>query len=542
MGRHAHGRPTRPRRPGPATLGIAAATVLALAAAVWVVTRPAGEDRAAASPGCRVDDTVRVTVPPDLGALVRDVLSGPIPVEGGGCTIAEVRTEEPLQTLGALTGADLSAQPQVWVPDDTTWAARAGEAVTPTGTVLARTSLVLATSRAVADGLGWTTSPPGWAQALSAPSGAVLPDPVAEPAGLLALAALQTGAGGGEPGDTAVVQAVVAAGRQAQGTPQALSAAVAGDADAPVAVVTEQQVRAATTGGAGDLVVVVPAEGAPELQVPVLRTAAGQDDAAAVQAVLDRLAATADDGADVRAAGWRDATGRDGDDGEQPPVLTPAADVLAALPGRVADLAVPSRLLTVVDTSASMAAEVGSGTRADLARDALTSALAVLPDRTTGSLWVFAARLDGDRDWRELVPPRPFGAPVDGATQRQALADRFAELPDLLTGGGTGLYDTVLAAVRAARDGYDPAAVNTVVLLTDGTDDDPSGIGREELLDTLAAEADPARPVQVVAVGIGPDADTDALQAVAAATGGTARSAVDPGDLRTVLFEALRSR
>ncbi len=542
MGRHAHGRHTRRRRPGP-LVGTAVATVLASVAVAWVVTRPAEAPVAAdQAPGCRVDDTVRVTVVPELGALVRDVLSGPIPIAGGGCTIAEVRTEEPLQTLGVLAGADLSAQPQVWVPDDTSWAGRAGDAVAATGQVLARTPLVVATSRSVAEGQGWTGSPPSWVQAFGAPSGAVLPDAVADPVGLLALAALQTGSGAGEPGDTAVVQAVVAAGRQERTTADALAAAVAGDVDAPVAVVTEQQVRAATDDGAGELVVVLPAEGSPQLQVPVLRTPAGQDDAAAVQAVLDRLDATAADGAGVRAAGWRDAGGRAGDDSEQPPVLDLPADQLAALPGRVADLAVPSRLLTVVDTSASMAAEVGDGTRADLARDALTSALAVLPDRTVGALWVFAARLDGDQDWRELVPARPFGAPVDGATQREVLADRFAELPDLLTAGGTGLHDTVLAAVRAARDGYDPAAVNTVVLITDGTDDDPSGIGLQELLDTLAAEADPARPVQVVAVGIGPDADTDALQAVAAATGGTARSAVDPGDLQTVLFEALRNR
>ncbi|MCO7221293.1 VWA domain-containing protein, partial [Klenkia sp. PcliD-1-E] len=257
---------------------------------------------------------------------------------------------------------------------------------------------------------------------------------------------------------------------------------------------------------------------------------------------LDRLDSAADDGTAARAAGWRNAAGRSDDGTDAPPALVLPEELLTALPGRVADLAVPSRLLTVVDVSTSMSVQLGAGSRATLARDALTSALAVLPDRTVGALWVFAAGLDGDQDWRELVPARPFGAPVDGATQREVLAGRFAELPDLLTAGGTGLHDTVLAAVRAARDGYDPAAVNTVVLITDGTDDDPSGIGRQQLLDTLAAEADPARPVQVVAVGIGPDADVEALQAVVEVTGGTARSAVDPGDLQTVLFEALRNR
>ncbi|MCO7221879.1 substrate-binding domain-containing protein, partial [Klenkia sp. PcliD-1-E] len=178
------------------------ATVLALVAAVWVVTRPSAEDTAAAGDGgCRVEDTVRVTVAPGLGALVRGVLAGPIPVGGGDCTIAEVRTEEPLQTLGVLTGTDLARQPQVWVPDDGTWATRAGSGVTPTGAQLARTPVVLATSRAVAEAQGWTGTAPSWADVPGAPTGAVLPDPVAEPAGLLALAALSTAAGEGDAGD-----------------------------------------------------------------------------------------------------------------------------------------------------------------------------------------------------------------------------------------------------------------------------------------------------------------------------------------------------
>ncbi|MEI4276838.1 VWA domain-containing protein [Klenkia terrae] len=540
MGRHTptrHAQSTPPRRRG-LPVAVAVVTVLALAAVVWVVTRPSGATTPAAdAEACRVDAAVRVTVVPEIGALVRDQLAGPIPIGGYRCAVAEVRTEPPLQTSGVLAGSDLGTQPQIWVPDDVSWATRAGATVDADGTELGQTSLVVATSRAVADGLGWSTTPPTWAEAAGR---AVLPGP-SEAAGLIALAALQSSAGPGELGDTAVVQAVVSAGRAGTGTEQALAAAVAGADDAPVVVATEQQVAAASADGAGDLAVVVPSEGAPVLSLPVLRTAAGRGDPA-VDAVLERLAATAADGTAVRDAGWRDTTGRAAGDAAQPPVWELAADAVAALPGRLADLATPSRLLTVVDTSASMDAALGEGTRATLARDALTSALAVLPDRTVGGLWVFAARLDGAQDWRELVPLRPFGTPVDGQTQRELLADRFGELPDLLTAGGTGLYDTALAAVRSARESYDPGAVNTVVLLTDGTDDDPSGIGEDELLATLAAEVDPARPVQVVAVGIGPDADQGVLQRIAEATGGAAYPAVEADDLQTVLFEALQNR
>ncbi|KQS68736.1 VWA domain-containing protein [Modestobacter sp. Leaf380] len=535
-----HGR--RTTRPGPAAVGIAAATVLALAAAAWVVTRP--RDDAAAAPAassCRVDDTVRVSVVPEAGALVRRVLSGPIPLEGGGCTVAEVRTQEPLQTLAALSGGDVAAQPQVWVPDDASWGARAGAAVASDAGVLGQTSLVLATSRAVADARGWTATPPTWAQALDGP-GVALADPLAGAAGLVALAAVQTALGPGDAADTAVARLVLGAGGGAS-PGAALADAVAGSTTAPVAVVTEREVAAATADGAGDLVVVVPAEGAPVLELPVLRTVAGTDDAAAVDAVLGRLTDAAREGRAVRAEGWRDADGRGPDDDAGPPaVLQLDAATLDALPDRVASLVTPSRLLTVVDVSTSMDAPAGGGTRATLARDALTSALSVLPDRTTGGLWVFAARLEGDRDWAEVLPMRPFGTVVDGRDQRDLLAEEFASLPDRLSAGGTGLYDTVLAAVRSAREGFDPATVNTVVLLTDGTDDDPTGPSEAELLATLAAEADPARPVQVVAVGLGPDADLSVLERIVGVTGGAAYSAQEADDLRDVLVEAVRSR
>jgi hypothetical protein len=519
-----------------------ALAVVVLGTVGWVVTRPAAAPPAEVAAGCRVDDAVRVTVAPVLGEVVRAALAGPLAVGEGRCAVAEVRTEPPLQTLGVLAGGDPSGQPQVWVPDDVSWSARAGAAVDAPVAELAATPVVLATSRAVADALGWTSSAPTWAQALLS-VGVVLPDPGTEAAGLLALAALQSGAGPGEQGDAAVVRAVLDAGRAGSTPAQALAAAVAGDPGAPVVVTTGQQV--ATTAAGGELAVVVPAEGSPALVAPVVRTAAGQG-SPAVDAVLDRLAAAAPDGGAVRADGWRDAAGRVEGGADQPPVLVPADDVVGALPARLAELAVPSRLLTVVDTSASMDARVGDGagdgTRATLARDALSRALAVLPDRTVGALWVFARRLDGDQDWRELVPARPFGEQVDGRSQREVLDEQFAALPDLLTPGGTGLHDTVLAAVRAAREGFDPGAVNTVVLLTDGTDEDPGGLGEQQLLDTLAAEADPARPVQVVAIGVGPDADQDALGRIAAATGGTAYPAIDPDDLQTVLFEALRNR
>jgi len=185
---------------------------------------------------------------------------------------------------------------------------------------------------------------------------------------------------------------------------------------------------------------------------------------------------------------------------------------------------------------------VGTGTRATLARDAAKSALSLFPDNSAIGLWMFARRLEGNSDWVEAVPTRPLSADAGGRTQREALAEQLDSIPGRLTPGGTGLYDTTLDAVRAARANYDPTAVTSVVIITDGKDEDGDGIDLEPLVQTLRSEVDPSRPVKVIGIALGPDADLGALEQIAAATGGAAYSAVDENDLQTVLFDALRQR
>src|SRR3546814_13246184 len=66
-------------------------------------------------------------------------------------------------------------------------------------------------------------------------------------------------------------------------------------------------------------------------------------------------------------------------------------------------------------------------------------------------------------------------------------------------GGGTGLYDTTLAAFRSAQKDYDPDYFNAVVLLSDGANDDPGSMRQADLLKALRDEADPERPVRIIA-------------------------------------------
>ena len=85
-------------------------------------------------------------------------------------------------------------------------------------------------------------------------------------------------------------------------------------------------------------------------------------------------------------------------------------------------------------------------------------------------------------------------------------------------------------------------AVNSVIILTDGANEDPDSISREQLLDVLAREQDPARPVIIVTIGITDDADAAALADISRVTGGSTYIARDPSEISEVFVNALAHR
>jgi hypothetical protein len=534
-----------PSRRIPPVVALTAAVVLVLLAGgiVWWAVGAGG--------GCDTTRTVRVTVSPEMGDLAKELLASPQKLDDGSCAAAQVQTQEPLQTVGDLGALEASALPEAWVPDSSLWLARAPEgAPLATDGALASSPVVVATSKAAADRLGWTTTPPSWPQAFSTSQPVSIPDLAESAEAVSALGAVRAGLGGGDDADNAIVEAVLAAARGPATTAEdALAAGSKGDADAPLVPVSEQQVYTTTAADSSQLVAVYPSDGSPYLDYPVVRVGSpSADRSAAVDAVVARLSSgTAHEKA--RDAGFRDPDGTAPSGAADRGLVTAApkpitldpADVRTLLT-RLASLTAPSRILAVFDVSTSMEAPVGSSTRVTLARDAAKSALTLIPDASAIGLWDFAHHLDGDNDYSELVPTRRLDADVDGQSQRHELSTQLDTLPDRLSPGGTGLYDTTLAAVRAAQADYNPDAVNSVLIVTDGADDDDRSIGLQGLLDTLKAEANPDRPVKVIGVALGPDADLGVLQQIAAATGGAAYSAEDPTDLQDVLFDAIRQR
>ncbi|WP_306215705.1 VWA domain-containing protein, partial [Actinoplanes sp. RD1] len=104
---------------------------------------------------------------------------------------------------------------------------------------------------------------------------------------------------------------------------------------------------------------------------------------------------------------------------------------------------------------------------------------------------------------------------------------------------GTPLYRTVLDGVDAMRDKAKEGTMNIVIVLTDGQDEESDfTMTQQAFLAQLQEDADPAKPVPVIAVGLGQDADMNALNAMAKATGGQAISATNPADVASAIAQA----
>jgi len=187
-----------------------------------------------------------------------------------------------------------------------------------------------------------------------------------------------------------------------------------------------------------------------------------------------------------------------------------------------------ARVLLVLDVSGSMGDTVGSegATKLDLAKKAAASAVGLLAPDDQLSLWVFSTDQDkAGHPYRELVP--------FGPARTQAPAARRL-INDLAPGGGTGLYATARAANRALASSYDPSRINAVVLLTDGKNEYPPDSSISSLTGELDNE-DADRTVRIFPIAYGDDADLGELTKIADATRAAAYDASDPASIDKVL-------
>jgi hypothetical protein len=488
--------------------------------------------------GCTRYRTVDLTVTSEMYEVVVDVLDDVAPA----CTSVEPVVRSGAEVaLGVSTGGAL---PDIWVPESRIWLGRArlGEAarVQVLAPSLARTPVLLVGGPRARRFATW-----GDAEA----SGLVsVPDPEVSTVGALALVAplaeaRTSGRTAAEAQQMVVPFAQTYGARRARGADLRVWPTMFRSLSPRLVVTTEQELARAEDGQR--LRDLTPDVGAPVLDFPLaVREDADPGARLVALGLLDHL--MGEDGATtlvehgLRPARGAAPAGTRSDVSTYLPTPTARTVVTAVQSWRT--LAVPSAILAVVDASGSMDFDSGTGTRMDLLADAARIGLSFLPDHARVGLWIFSIDKGGPgQDWRVLEPIHRLDDLRFGRTQRYALRERASEMSSL-TGGGTGLYDTALAAYREAVRSYRRNYANAVVLMTDGRNEDAGSIGLDQLLARLRELRDPDRPVRIVGIAISEDADLGALQRMAQVTGGDAYLAAQPEDILGVFAQAVLSR
>ncbi|MEV0373567.1 substrate-binding and VWA domain-containing protein [Streptomyces sp. NPDC050636] len=574
----------RPRTPT-RTLLISTAVVLAVAAGSVVALRTDLIRFGGPCDGMSV--RLDVAVSPDIAPAVRavaDKARAERTRSDGRCLDVKVTARAAYEVADTL-GRPVEPGFQVWIPDSSLWVDRVGKEggtqLTTTDTI-ASSPIVLGAVPETAKALGWPEKTYTWSELTRTATtddelrlGAA--DPARSATGLLALSRINASHskeakndGNSKDGADADTRTAATAKllyqRAADGDGQLLATLPRDDSGAErgnprrnqALLLSEQAAHAHNTGedGGPDLDLFYPQDGTAQLDYPytlVDDRSLNADQTRAASRFMTLLA-DAEGQRALRERGFRAGNGEaDGKvtraaGGRVPQPYSadladpPSAKELQALLGMWTITVQSARIATVVDASASMANPVpgrNGQSRMDLAKNSLLQALATFTPEDEIGLWKFATFLDGDKDYRELSPTGRLGdRGKDDGTHRDELAAAFSSLAPV-PNGSTGLYDTTLAAYEQARKSYASGKFNSLVIVTDGANNDSSSIGLDALVGKLKKLSDAARPVPVIAIAIGPDADKSALDRIVTPTGGSAHRVNDPSQIHQVILKAI---
>ncbi|MQY05870.1 substrate-binding domain-containing protein [Actinomadura macrotermitis] len=486
---------------------------------------------------------------------------------GDACVQAEVAAADVAATSTMLSGhgvpSDTARVPDVWIPDSSLWVSAVRASGKQGRNALAEVRPSIAASPVVI-GIpqGRGALAPSWAALLKAlgntPTGPgaarlLVPDPAASATGMASFM-ITDALLGGRPDKPLVLTALARTIRETTlRTPEDQFARfTAGTGRRPVALVSEQALwKHNRDGRRGQAVAVYPQEGTLSLDYPYVVTARDRDRARAA----GLLAAALRDGdarRDVQDLGFRTP------DGQAPASFTEAVGVrpeaprslpapgdaaVGALVQAWLKLSLGMRLLILTDVSGSMAEQVSPGlTRIQAVARTFPSGLSMMSDDTEVGTWLFATDLDGAKPYRELASVGPLGERVGSRTRRDTL---LAALPRLKAepGGGTGLYETVLAAYKYMSRTYKPEFGHSITVLTDGRNDQPgSDLTLAETLRRLRAMQEPDKLIVVNMIGYGDDVSRTELEQIARVTRGAVQVAESPGDIRKIFLKLLSRR
>ena len=574
--RPAGGTPSGRRAPrGRLRIGVAAlATVLAVAAGSWGGYRLLSETscadpvRLSVAAAAEIEPTVRATAQQWTASK---------PQINGKCVAITVTAADPADITAAiagqhqatLTGVGQAAGeikvPDIWIPDSSTWLQRlrAGgkDWVPDEAPSIARSPVVLAMPQPAAATFGWPDKKVTWADLLTKLSAggklrSGIVDPNRDAAGLSGLVALSAAANAaGAKGQQASVAGLraLATGRAALRAdlltrfPRGadVGSLASGLAAAPL---SEQAVIAYNNGQPPvPLAPVFVDPAPPPLDYPyTVLPAANADTVSAATALRimlssggfhDSLAKQGLRAPDGTAGGGFPAV-KGAPAGPLPNGTPPDPAVIEKLLSTWTTLTAPGRMLAVLDVSGSMATPVptaGNATRQQVANEAARRGLSLLDDTWAVGLWVFSTKLAPGTDYKQVVPIGPL------SSERQDLLDGLGAVRTK-PNGGTGLYNTVLAAYKTVQASWDPGRVNSVVLFTDGKNEDAPGLTLDQLVAELQKIKDPARPIIVVALGIGNQVSAAELNSITNAAGGATFLAPDASKVGEVFLKALALR
>lgn len=567
MGRHSISVPAK--LPGRALIisiiaAIAVVSIVASGVFLWVGGH-LNPLFAAAESGCGDYEQLVVVADTSIAPALADVAKD-FDAASEACVETVIKPQDSADSAAILASGGLDAD--AWVPESSVWidrttATAASLGQNPpdveVGASIAATPVVFAAPATKAAEIA--SEPVTWARLLSGTLPTILPDPEASAASLAGLLALRGHSSPDDPRQFA--GAMIELGKTIPASTSAAFGSLAASQQPAVVLTSEVQVAAYNLDEPTEtLVAAYPADGTVLLDYPFVRLPVrpgGED---------DEGEASGDDVSDAEGAPTRaelveafetevrGAADRLAADGFRSPDGTGTLDI----PGLAAEgpaaaaqldtavqleilrawgvLTLRSRMLAVIDVSGSMEEPAENGLRRiDIFQQAAIGAMEKFSGEVELGVWVFSTARNGDLDYEDLAPI----APLADLAHKQQIAGIIQSLPARL-GGATGLYDTALAAVQRVRESYDPEKVNSVLLITDGKNEDENGIDLETLLAELAKIDDPTKPVAVIMIGFGPDTDLAAMQRIAQATKGAAYSASKPEDLGTVLVDALSQR
>ncbi|MEJ3744642.1 substrate-binding domain-containing protein [Actinomycetes bacterium KLBMP 9797] len=486
---------------------------------------------------------------------------------------AAVAAEHGVGLAGVGGASGTTVIPDVWIADSSTWLARLRQAApgfTPSDSgSIARSPVVAAMPEPIAERLGWPNKKVGWADLLQqVNSDATVRTGIVEPtrdsaglSGLLSLA--QAASANGQEARVAALRSL-ATGRSALRDdllakfPQSADAAALAQG-LSIAPLSEKDVIAFNARKPPVPLAAIYVEPTPvPLDYP-FAVMPGIDPAKAEAAAgLHRVLNTGGFRDQLGARGLRAPDGTWGDGFTAPTGAPSPAGVpptATANPGGAAAAGIdanalestlagwttvtaPGRLLAVFDVSGSMLEPVpdaGNATRMEVTKQAAERGLALFDDSWALGVWIFSTELNGARDWRELAPIAPLSS-----NRQRALGQLRQVQPK--RNGDTGLFDTILAGYRTVQDGWQAGRTNSLVMFTDGKNDDDNGISEATLLSQLQGLVDPKRPVQVIVLGIGDGVDKGELERITKVTGGGVFVTKSPTNIPEIFLKAVALR